>query len=177
MAARQALGDLPHISNYSNVSSTYVPGTTTAVAQTFDAHPGVVAMDWYDPTDFANKMRAITLSPGTGQVITDGATTTATKPKKAKEAMSQRRYVRVIIADPDENVPLEHSVLYDGKEHLTDLTDQELFFAIDDLNIRLKNHNERRITFKDKKVKERVEFLEPARIRDLRMVVVTVAQF
>ena len=41
-----------------------------------------------------------------------------------------RRLVKVIIIDPNENVPLEDAVLYMGEEVLTDLTDQELFFEL-----------------------------------------------
>lgn len=33
------------------------------------------------------------------------------------------------------------------------------------------------VTIKDKKVKEREELLEPAKIRDLKMLVVTAAEF
>lgn len=91
-------------------------------------------------------------------------------------AKSTRRLVKVIIIDTDDNVPLDKCVLYSGDEKLTDATDQELFFEIDIKNI-LDKHNEYRITLKDKSVKERVENLEPVKIRDLRMVVVNVATF
>ena len=67
-------------------------------------------------------------------------------------------------------------VLYKGELQLTDLTDQELFYEID-IRALLQVHNERRATIVDKNIKERVEHLEPARIRDLRMQIVTVAQF
>lgn len=90
--------------------------------------------------------------------------------------MPARRLVQVFIADPNENVPLNDSLLYRGDQHLTDATDQELFFEID-INMLLKAHNLKRVTFVDKKVKERVEHLEPIKIRELKMVVVTVAQF
>jgi hypothetical protein len=86
------------------------------------------------------------------------------------------RIVKVIIADVDENIPLDKRVLYSGEEKITDATDQELFFEIDIKNI-LDKHNEYRVTLKDKSVKERVENLEPVKIRDLRMVVVNVATF
>lgn len=99
------------------------------------------------------------------------------KPKK-EEVMStaKRRLVQVFIADPNENVPLEQSVLYSGEQKLTDATDQELFFEIDIKGV-LAAHNEKRINMIDKKVKERVEHLEPAKVRDLKMVVVTIAEF
>lgn len=87
-----------------------------------------------------------------------------------------RRLVQVFIADPNENVPLDQSLLYSGEQKFTDATDQELFFEID-INTILKTYNEKRIKIVDKKVKERTEYLEPAKIRDLKMVVVTVAGF
>lgn len=90
--------------------------------------------------------------------------------------MSTRRLIQVLIADPNENVPLDMCLLHKGEQKLTDLTDQELFFEIDIKTI-LDAHNEKRVLLVDKKVKERTEHLEPARIRDLKMTVVTVAQF
>ena len=97
----------------------------------------------------------------------------------SKESMSnQRRIVQVIIADPDQNVPLESAILYKGDEKLTDLTDQELYFELG-MGDLLKAHNAKRVTWTDKeasKTKGKDVFLEPIRIRDLRMVVVTVAQ-
>jgi hypothetical protein len=90
--------------------------------------------------------------------------------------MTNRRIVKVFIADTDENVPLDESILYEGEQRLTDLTDQELFFEINIKDI-LDGHNAHRTTLVNKKVKERVEHLEPAKIRDLKMVVVNVAQF
>lgn len=87
-----------------------------------------------------------------------------------------RRIVQVFIADTDENVPLEKSVIYTGEQKLTDATDQELFFEIDIKGI-LDRHNTYRKTLVNKKVKERTENLEPVKIRELKMVVVTIAEF
>lgn len=89
---------------------------------------------------------------------------------------SPRRYVQVFICDPNENVPIESCLLYQGKPKLTDLTDQELFFEID-IKSALEKHNENRVGYVDKSVKERTEYLDPARIRDLKMTVVTIASF
>lgn len=92
---------------------------------------------------------------------------------------STRRIVQVFIADANENIPLEKSLLYqDEKPFLTDLTDQELFFEIDIKSI-LDKHNEYRITVKDKdeSTKDNPEYLEKAKIRDLKMTVVNVASF
>ena len=90
--------------------------------------------------------------------------------------MSNRRLVKVIIVDPNENIPLNDCILYSGEEKLTDATDQELFFEIDIKRL-LDEHNAKRTKFIDKKVKERSEYLEPAKIRDLKMVVVGIASF
>lgn len=101
-----------------------------------------------------------------------------TRPTQEPTVMSQvnRRIVKVYIVDTDENVPLDQSVLYEGKEKLTDMTDQELFFEID-IKPLLDKHNKERVKIVNKKVKDRTEYLEPARIRELKMVVVTIAQF
>lgn len=95
---------------------------------------------------------------------------------QSKETDVTRRLVQVFIADPNESIPLEDSLLYSGDQKLTDLTDQELFFEIDMKGV-LATHNAKRVKVVDKKVKERTEYLEPAKIRELRMVVVTVASF
>lgn len=98
---------------------------------------------------------------------------------QSKEQKVAARIVKVFIADPNENVPLEKRVLYSGDEKLTDLTDQELFFEVPITEI-LVEHNHYRKTLVDKKQAEKFGrdiFLEPARIRDLKMVVVAVAQF
>lgn len=87
-----------------------------------------------------------------------------------------RRLVQVFIADPHPDVPLAQALLYEGKQQLTDATDQELFFEIDIKGI-LDAHNVERIKLVDKSVKERTQLLEPARIRDLKMTVVNIATF
>lgn len=99
-----------------------------------------------------------------------------TTPKKAKENKVALRFVQVFIADPDESLPIENRLLYEGDQKVTDLTDQELFFEIDIKRI-LDAHNEFRVTQRNKKIKDRTENLEPTRIRDLKMVVVDIATF
>lgn len=91
-------------------------------------------------------------------------------------AKAARRLVKVIIVDPNENVPLDSCVLYSGPEKMTDLDDNELFFDLD-VKALLDTHNAKRVTLPNKAIKERVELLEPARIRDLKMSVVTIASF
>lgn len=107
----------------------------------------------------------------------DNKTEPQPKPVNKKEAaMPSRRIVQVYIADPSEDVPLKDSVLYTGEQKMTDLTDQELFFEIDIKSI-LEAHNANRAKIINKKIKERTEYLEPVKVRDLKMVVVTVAEF
>jgi hypothetical protein len=91
-----------------------------------------------------------------------------------ENTMAACRIVKVIIADTNENLPLEDRILLRGEEKFTDATDQELFFEIDIRDL-LAKHNEKRIKTVDKKMKDRTEYLEPAKVRDLKMVVVTVA--
>lgn len=102
------------------------------------------------------------------------------KPEQEQAIMSTNaRIVKIFIADSNENLPLEKRVLYSGAEQLTDLTDQELFFEVPISDL-LGKHNAVRAATVDKKQAEKFGrdiFLEPARIRDLKMVVVTVAQF
>lgn len=98
---------------------------------------------------------------------------------KEQPTVSTARIVKVFIADSNDNLPLDKRVLHTGTEQLTDLTDQELFFEVPIAEL-LAKHNAVRAATVDKKQAEKFGrdiFLEPARIRDLKMVVVTVAQF
>lgn len=101
------------------------------------------------------------------------------QPSQKEQKAVAIRIVKVYIADPSEDLPLNKRILYTGEEKLTDLTDQELFFELN-IGDLLKGHNEVRATTLDKKASTRTGkdiFLEPARIRDLKMVVVNVATF
>ena len=99
------------------------------------------------------------------------------QPKEETEAMANvRRLVRVVIMDPNENIPLNDAIIHDSGERFTDLNDQELFFE-SGIGEKLAAHNEKRIKIRDKAVKDREEMLEPARIRDLKMNVVVIASF
>ena len=96
-----------------------------------------------------------------------------------EEQMSQRRVVQIFIVDQDERVPLDDALLYLGEQELTDATDRELFFEIDVKDL-LECHNEQRAEILDKEASARSGrdvYLEPIRIRDLKMVVVTLATF
>jgi hypothetical protein len=92
------------------------------------------------------------------------------------EQKMTRRMVQVFIVDMNDNVPLDKCLLYKGDPVLTDLTDQELFFEIDIRGI-LEKYNIERVKFNDKTVKDRNVYLEPAKVRDLRMTVVNIASF
>lgn len=92
------------------------------------------------------------------------------------EEMTERRVVKVYVIDPDENVPVEKCLIYEADIGLTDKTDQELFFEISIKEL-LDTHNTVRTKIVDKSVKDRTEYLEPARIRDLKMVVINLATF
>ena len=97
--------------------------------------------------------------------------------QEKKMAVPARRYVQVFIADPDPKVPLNNCLLYSSEPKMTDLTDEELFFEVEIKRI-LDEHNEKvRTVTVDKTIKDRTQHLEAARIRDLRMTVVTIAQF
>lgn len=99
-----------------------------------------------------------------------------TKAPQAKDT-HMNRIVQIYIADTYDSIPLDKRLLYEGKPFFTDLTDQELFFTLD-VNGILKKHNEYRVTVLDKRMLGRPDLagtkLEPARVRDLKMVVVTV---
>jgi hypothetical protein len=107
------------------------------------------------------------------------------EPQQKKESKimadkTTRRIVQVFIADPNDNVPLEKSVLYTGEQKLTDLNDTELFFEVPNLQDLIRSHNETRKVTADKEASKRAGkdiFLDPVKIRDLKMVVVTVASF
>jgi len=99
--------------------------------------------------------------------------------KTMPASQSQRRIVQVFIVDPDSRVPLKDAVLFEGEQQLTDLTDEELFFEVPIKDL-LDKHNEMRIATVDKKATNKIGkdiFLDPARIRDLRMTIVDVAIF
>ncbi len=103
----------------------------------------------------------------------------AATPQQQKEddSMStQRRLVRVMMVDPHPDVPMDHALLHDSKEVFTDKDDRELFFDMPVAEL-LRAHNAKRVTWPDKAVKDRVQMLEPVRIRDLKMHVIEIAKF
>lgn len=90
--------------------------------------------------------------------------------------VTPRRLVQIYIADTNISVPLKEALVYSGNAIFTDLTDQELFWEID-VKAVLAKHNEARVTFRDKSIKDKDTKLEPARVRDLKMTVVEIATF
>lgn len=90
-----------------------------------------------------------------------------------------KRVVRIFVVDSDSNILPKDSILYQSSEFITDATDQELWFDIDIKTI-LTHHNVKRQTIIDKKLSEKMGkdiFLEPIRVRDLKMVVTEIATF
>lgn len=98
---------------------------------------------------------------------------------KPGDKMPASRIVKVYVADINDNIPLANRILYTGMEKLTDSTDQELFFEVP-MSELLAIHNATRAVTVDKAQSAKFGrdiFLEPAKIRDLKMVVVEVATF
>jgi hypothetical protein len=114
-----------------------------------------------------------------GQQAALGMQAAAAKPNFPQKAAPTMRIVKVIIADTDESLPLDRRVIYTGPEHVTDLTDQELFYEIPIATL-LAAHNKLRVETFDTSATVKLQrdvLLKPIRIRDLKMVVVTVASF
>lgn len=116
-----------------------------------------------------------TVPPGERRVMLDVLNQVATT-LETNEDEYMKRIVRVLIVDSDEEVPAEQSVLHDSGEQLTDADDQELFFEVNIKEI-LEKHNEVRGKIVDPEYTDRTEYLQPLRIRDLKMQVVVIAQF
>lgn len=96
-----------------------------------------------------------------------------------KEAQVGMRFVKIFIVDPTDDLPLAQRVLHNGAEQLTDLTDQELFFELPIKEL-LDKHNATRVGTLNKKATDKAGkdvFLEPIRVRDLRMNVTLIASF
>lgn len=167
MANHATTGDTPHM------SSTYYTSTTIPTSELLSTTNSLAGIGIALPqNDLWHDLKRQAHQFNTGN-LRHSLTQTAINQKD--ETMA-RRIVQVFIADTDENVPLEKSVIYTGEQKLTDSTDQELFFEIDIKGI-LERHNAYRVTLVNKKVKERIENLEPVKIRELKMVVVNVAEF
>lgn len=151
--------------------------TTTTYSPVMDSGGALlkavdIPANWHDPAS-PDEIRKL------AKLFDNNVAAQAATIAYSEEVNMGARIVKVFIADTDENIPLEKRVLYSGTEKLTDLTDQELFFEVPIANL-LDAHNKMRATTIDKKQSDKFGRdikLEPARIRDLKMVVVTVAQF
>ncbi len=170
--------DMPSIASSAYATTVYVPlpdnlgvqalsNTGWSPTDAIPSHGGIGLGNIADNEYSQAKLRHI-MAKGPGGAVEISI------PKQENEMT--RRLVQVIIVDPNENVPLDSSIIYHGEPKLTDATDQELFFEVDIKDL-LAKHNEKRVKLIDKKVKERTEHLEPAKIRDLKMVVVIIASF
>lgn len=114
---------------------------------------------------------------GNFQAAVAGALAHAAGVNTMPAANIPRRLVQIYIADTDQSVPLKDCLIYSsGEPFVTDMTDQELYFDIE-LRSVLEAHNVKRVKLYDKSVTARNVNLEPARIRDLKMSVVTLATF
>ena len=153
--------DLPQITSYTT-------GTTTSIVYDSNVHnTGLISVPavHYGPSY---------LGPANPQLNLKFIS----QQEDSEMSDTKRRLVQIFIIDPDENVPVEKALLHKDKEpRLTDATDQELYFELDLTSI-LTRHNQERIIFLDKQATReagRDVHLEPARIRDLKMIVTTVA--
>ena len=93
--------------------------------------------------------------------------------------MSDRRFVRVLIVDPDERVLAENALLYVGKPYLTDMTDEEIFLALDVGTMIAKYNAIRETTPDEEETRKRGKdvYLPPIKIRDLAKRVIVIARF
>ena len=158
--------DVPHIASSAYATTAYTPvGVGLVADSTTIACP---AGQWFDAPRSADLVLGRYVNNQHTQHIKP---VVADMPEK-----NISRFVRVIIVDPNENLSLEDRLVYKGEEKFTDLNDQELFFELE-IKALLASHNERRVKTVDKTVKERTEYLEAVKIRDLKMVVVNIATF
>ena len=173
------IGDFPTITDAGHSHSVYSHGNWNEPVNTFVGTTGGLGLGGAPLAGLGAQMpaRRITAAmlPARSQAnaLYDEA---FAKQENIMVAVPARRLVQVFIADPDENVPLKSALIYSGEQKFTDATDQELFYEIDIKTI-LEKHNAERVQFVNKKVKERTEYLEPVKIRDLKMVVVSIATF
>ncbi len=84
----------------------------------------------------------------------------------ANAAEPGKRYVSVWVIDQDENIPLDHSILYEQKMWFTDRTPDEIRAGIP-LLLLVDKHNIYRETLKDKEGKP----LKKVRLRDISIVI------
>lgn len=158
--------ETPSISASAYTGSTYGLGDLTGSAQQVQGL--LVGNPFF--LGAQNAAQADTFRTLKGAAAIQGAAAPQRKMKpqqlqQLQESPVTRRLIQVFIADPDEKVPLDKSLIYTGSQKLTDLNDQELFFEIE-IKALLDQHNATRATIIDKEVKDRTEYLEPVKIRE-----------
>jgi hypothetical protein len=98
----------------------------------------------------------------------------------AKKHKDKYRIVKVYIVDIHPDVALEKAIIYSSNgEKFTNLNDDELFFELPVMDL-LAKHNEERIQVIDREASLQAGnniYLEAARIRDLQMRVLVLAEF
>lgn len=179
---QQQTGDMPTIQ-----ASSYTTSNWSGVPPGADTNQFVIGHANYISTDAARNIDAIGDFASQMRRIQAKATATTyncagdredSQSHQNKTTMT-KRIVRVYLADTDDNVPLAQSLLFSSEEKFTDLTDQELYFEIPIKEV-LAKHNALRATIVNKKATERIGkeiFLDPVKIRDLKMTVVSIATF
>lgn len=167
----QSAGDFPQITNSSYGANTQWLGTLTADGVT----------QW-EQDDSPNLLRGLKQRSPLGKAaedVLDLTTSILFQHQQNQTNMSTRRIVKVFIADPHPDVPMDKALLHKGDEKWTDSTNEELYFEIP-INDLLKTHNAERVKWLDKEATRKAGkdiYLEPVRIRDLKMVVVEIAKF
>lgn len=165
--------EMPRIRNTNYMSNTMNVGDMTTAGM------------WVDNTAYEQKPYNIHVTPSLEDYEDANRTAEIKIPEvsEQEEEMakknSSRRLVKVLIVDPDDRLPLGECVLMNGNEFMTDLSDQELYFEYD-VKAMLDKHNKKREGIVDEKwLREegKKRNLEPIRIKDLSMSVVTIAQF
>lgn len=170
-----AVQEMPAISAYSYTSNTVDPLAAAGMFAPQQLNQGMLQQQLNQAVDTTAGAAAV---GGTTARRLGASPIARRQPEEIKMAAATgRRYVQIFIADPDPKVPLDKCLLYSSESKMTDLTDEELYFEVEIKRI-LDEHNEKvRTVTIDKSIKDRTQYLEPTRIRDLRMTVVTIAQF
>lgn len=163
--------EIPQIASFSSSSLCYAPDNLCGIGMAQQAY-GAIAGPLHNFQKLQNQLerRPVTLDRVQEKK--------ELKKEKVEMAKSGKRIVQVFIVDTDDNLKGEGAILYQGGQKFTDLTDQELFFELDMKKL-LQQHNTDRAKVINKKesTPDKPVYLEPIRIRDLKMVVSTLAEF
>ncbi len=106
-----------------------------------------------------------------GWQLCDGNIFKINYPEETEEDMEGTlRKVKIFIVDEDENVPLKDRILFETKEIVTDLSDDDLLYENVDFKAILKGHNDERAKLLDEEKSEKRDkdiFLKPIKKSDL----------